>query len=460
MIDKNGNVCTHIVAHDLCVGCGVCAGVCPANNLTMKWNADGCYQPIDGGRCLSGCHLCLDVCPFQDHEENENTIAAELFGSIDGIEHTQETGYYSGCYVGYANGGYRERGASGGIASWLLATLLEHGDVDRVVCVRPNPDTEKLFVYAVLDNADDVRGASKSAYYPVEMSDVIQAILHDDKRYAIIGLPCFLKAMRLAMGRNALLRKRVSVMIGLVCGHLKSKNFAQALALAISNSSQPASIVFREKVSGKSAGDYAISIACPDGHRCSAPLAEVMPDTWSGDLFMLRACGFCDDVFAEVADAVCMDAWLPSYTPDWRGTSIVLVRSKQIQQLLQAGIEQQNLSLELIHIDQVVASQAGVIDRKRRMLSYRLWLAQRTGAVTPGKRMRPQRPQLMKRLYLNVKEDLRAASHVAYGENQAAMGLQQRNERMRSARRRLACAAFAMRVRALLLRILRMVRGR
>ncbi|HEY3417592.1 MAG TPA: 4Fe-4S binding protein, partial [Armatimonadota bacterium] len=76
------NVCVTTVTQNLCVGCGVCAGVCPVGNLTVAWNAYGQYQPVDGGHCLSTCHRCLDVCPFQEHAENEDTLAATLFSHI------------------------------------------------------------------------------------------------------------------------------------------------------------------------------------------------------------------------------------------------------------------------------------------------------------------------------------------------------------------------------------------
>ena len=66
------NVVTRIVSNDLCVGCGVCAGLCPQQNLIMEWNDRGEYSPVEQGRCLEGCTLCLRVCPFQDGNQSED----------------------------------------------------------------------------------------------------------------------------------------------------------------------------------------------------------------------------------------------------------------------------------------------------------------------------------------------------------------------------------------------------
>ena len=90
----------------------------------MGWTTDGLLQPNDQGMCLAKCRRCLDICPFIDHAEGENTLAKTCFGQIPNIQRTLETGYYLSAYVGYSEGDYRRSGASGGMASLFLASLL------------------------------------------------------------------------------------------------------------------------------------------------------------------------------------------------------------------------------------------------------------------------------------------------------------------------------------------------
>ncbi len=80
-------------------------------------------------------------------------------------------------------------------------------------------------------------------------------------------------------------------------------------------------------------------------------------------------------MFAEVADVTILDAWLPRYTADSKGTSIVLTRSAEIEALIVRGAAEGELALEPVSIVDVVRSQAPVVEAKRPALAHRLWLA-------------------------------------------------------------------------------------
>jgi len=95
------------------------------------------------------------------------------------------------------------------------------------------------------------------------------------------------------------------------------------------------------------------------------------------------ACDFCDDVFAECADAVFMDAWLPNYSSDWRGHSIMLIRNSDLSSLFSSNDE---CYLQSIGINQVVRSQLGVLDDKRGNMSLRYNLALDAGSKPPPRR--------------------------------------------------------------------------
>lgn len=449
------NVCEVIVANDFCVGCGVCAGVCPARALTMQFNAHGEYIARETGTaCLEKCDLCFRACPFWNQADNEDTLAQAAFGSVPNIHHRPETGYYLDAFVGYSNvDGHRANGASGGLATWFLETLLRQGIVDRVVCVVANDDPSKLFKFAVLDQVEGVRRASRSCYYPVELSGVIHEILTTEARYAIIGLPCFLKGLRLAMRMNRRLRERVTVLAGLVCGQTQSKQLAEYLcALGGGNPAHMARAVFRVKDPARPATDHGFRFECQSGPVSSGTVfwSEGMSEAWTTGYFRPGACDFCDDVFAEVADVVFMDAWLPEYRREHKGTNLVLVRSGAVQQVLESAALIGTVDLARTDVERVIASQRGVIFKKRTELACgarRIRNANPASAYLPRKRVEPQlRVGRMDWLLLSLKERIRAKGLEAFNMGSAASS----PERVQGATRRLrllvACAGTASRV--------------
>jgi len=408
---STSNVVTQTVARGLCIGCGVCAGVCPVNNLRMAWNQDDLYAPQDAGHCLANCRLCTQVCPFLDHEETIDSLAQARFAAVEEIRHTPETGYYHSCFAGaVCDETERRQSVSGGLASWLLARVLADGQATRIICVTPTPDPDRLFAYTMLDTPEAVKAARGSAYYPVEISEALRTVQHDEGRYVIIGLPCVLKAVRLAMHVLPRLRERIVLLVGLVCGKTRSKGFAELLLRA--SGSVPERITsFQFRVKAAEASP-ALSYFSVNGTVRSLPAADYAR-TWVSGQLTPRACQFCDDIFAEVADVVLMDAWIPPYLQDARGTNIALIRSASVQSYFAAGEADGLLTLVPLDIAQVIASQRGVIQVKRAQLACRLWLADREAQPRPRTRLTPQSPTWLQHLRLVEQETVRRQSFAA-----------------------------------------------
>lgn len=400
-IPLSKNVCTEIVAKNLCIGCGLCAGICPTKTLEIRFNESGEYVARDTkGRCSDGCEHCLTVCPFSGQLQNEDTLGEMLFGKIQGTKHRLETGYYLESFVGYSKvHGHRENGASGGLATWMLETLLKENIVDHVACVSATDDPERLFKFVICNTPEDVRSCSRSCYYPVEMSKVIQHILSHERRYAIIGLPCACKAIRLGMQLSPKLQRRVKLVLGLVCGQTKSKFFAEYVcALGGGDPYSLNGITFRIKDSNHPASDYGLKWVCRDRtNRAYGGVVfwtEGMNRIWLDRYFTPNACNFCDDVFVELADVCFMDAWLPGYSKDPNGHSIVIVRNKKLADVFSRAVDNGAIQRTYINITEVIRSQQGVLDAKRGGLLERRHLAENEGQAVPQKRFYLCKPRL------------------------------------------------------------------
>jgi coenzyme F420 hydrogenase subunit beta len=341
--------------------------------------------------------------------ENEDTIGERLYGALPGIQHRSETGYYLTSYVGYSEK-HRPTSASGGMATWLLEALLAERIVDHVICVAPTGDPEKLFAFRVFDTAEEVRTGAGSAYYPVEMSEVIRQVLEVPGRYAVTGLPCFLKAIRLAQQRNKKLRERIVVTVGLVCGQLKSRHFTDYVAALAGVQGEVTAVRYRGKSPDQPASNYHYVFTAADGEEQRIFWNEGISEAWTNRWFTPRACSYCDDVFAECADVTCMDAWLPEYSQDSRGTSLVLVRSQAMREMVERG---QGVRLDSIPVERVIQSQAGVVAIKRQHLACRLYLDPQG---VPEKRVAPERPKNpFLRQEVVLKERMRVLSRDRWG---------------------------------------------
>jgi len=381
------DVISTIVRNNLCIGCGVCAAICPESLLKIQFNRFGEYNPTRSKECSKDCGLCYKVCPFADENDNEDTIGRNLYERIEGISHRLETGYYLNSYVGYAPL-TRERGASGGMATWLLSTLLKKGIVDYVIAVVPDDNPDQLFRFAILDDTKSVLSSAGSAYYPVELSLVLQEIQNKSGRCAIIGLPCFIKAVRLAAQKNRNFREKIPVTLGIVCGQLKNRHFTGYIAeRAGVRNDELKKVHYRGKSTDTPASNYFYTFTRKNGTTERIFWEDSISEIWMNRWFSLNACSYCDDIFAECADVTFMDAWLPEYSKESQGTNIVVVRSQMVQDVIDQGINDDELHLDPIFIERVLQSQKGVIDIKRRNLAYQLYLGHQQGFTMPKKRV-------------------------------------------------------------------------
>lgn len=379
------NVVSEVVAHNLCIGCGLCAGVCPGENLSIDWNGYGEYNPLDRGNCLETCSLCLKVCPFADDNDNEDTLGEKLFGAIPNIQHTKETGYYLQSYIGY--GPNRDIAASGGLTSFLLEKLLQRGLINKVACVSPTDDSNALFQYRIIETPEEIRKSTGSAYYPVHLAKVVRFILENPSNYAITALPCFAKALRLAAEANPVLKERVKFILGLVCGQLKSSFYTKYIASLAGINEPLRRCYFREKAADQPANNFAFTCQGISGRTGRIRWNEGVSQVWTSRWFTPLACNFCDDIFAELADVVFMDAWLPGYREDPKGTNLLIVRNLKILELLKETINRGSAELHQIPLSQIIRSQRGVIKIKRQQLFYRKYRAIERGQKTPVKRV-------------------------------------------------------------------------
>lgn len=376
-----------VIEHGICVGCGACA-VAGGGSIAMERTVDGaCVAKVidrQKAREIQG-----GICPFSSRAPNEDDHGAELFG--DNPLHDEALGRFKAIWAGYCDEGkLRERGSSGGIASWVAEESLRKGVVDAVVHVHPGQDGD-LFEYGISRTIQEVRAGAKTRYYSVNFSQALQTLSTSGERFALIGVPCFIKAARNLLLAESSLKNKMMLTIALVCGHMKSAAFAESLSWQIGVPPEHvATVDFRVKLDGVPANQYGFSARDRRTDTVTrAPMAKMVGRRWDGGYHRLKACDYCDDVFGETADITCGDAWLPEFSKDSRGTNVVVVRSARAAYLLAGGMERGALKLVPLDKARAVASQAGGLRDRREGLAYRLYLDERARKWFPVKRVGP-----------------------------------------------------------------------
>lgn len=393
---RDDGVITHVIASPdadavdgvstYCVGCGVCAYLDPAFRIIR--NIDGCNQAVLHGK-PSNTATIRQACPFAS-TINEDDLGRELFGGQDGVQHDPYLGWFLDTFVGYVKtDGWRSRGSSGGFVSWIAATMLQEGMVDAVIHAKDGPDPDHMYTYQISHTVDELTTGAKSKYYPVEMSEVLSYVREHDGKYLFVGIPCFVKAIRLLTRQDAVLNERIKYCVGLVCGHLKSDFFAKSEAW---ESGVPlddiARVDFRHKTPGSPASDYAVEVRRTDGgDPVIKRTAELSTTNWGLGYFKYNACDYCDDVLAETADVTFGDAWLPQYVDDGDGCNVIVVRNQDVQNLINRHRDE--LVLHDSDAAEVYQSQAGGFRHRRQGLAYRLYVHKQRGEWTPTKRVNP-----------------------------------------------------------------------
>lgn len=369
-----------------CVGCGACAYFDPAFHIVR--NFDGCSQAALDGE-PGDWERVRNVCPFAS-AINEDDLGRGLFGGQDGVQHDPYLGWFLDTHVGYVQAdGWRSRGSSGGFVSWIAATMLQEGMVDAVIHAKDGPDPDHMYTYQISHTVDELKTGAKSKYYPVEMKEVLTYVRGHEGRYLFIGIPCFVKAVRLLCCEDETLNQRIRYCVGLVCGHLKSDFFAKAEAWEAGVPLDRIKRVdFRYKTPGTPASDYAIQADRTDGQPpVIKRTAELSTTNWGLGYFKYNACDYCDDVLAETADVTFGDAWLPQYVQDGEGCNVVVVRNKDVRDLIKR--HRGELVLHDSTPQEIYQSQAGGFRHRRQGLQYRLHAHKQRGEWTPTKRVQP-----------------------------------------------------------------------
>lgn len=371
-----------VVKRGLCTGCGTCAGICPHEALTMVIDPKrGCYIPrIDKGKCTR-CGLCVDVCP--GHGVDFEGLSSALMGDIP---EDIALGRYLGCYVGHAlDKDMRYDGASGGLVTALLVFALEHGHIDGALVTRMRPGKPLEPRAFIARTKAEILSAAQSKYCPVAAGMALEKILNSEGRFAVVGLPCHIQGIRKAEQHIPKLKDRIRYHISIACSINYSFRGTQAVLRGLGI--PPESV---ETLAYRGRGwPGSMRIRQQDGSETMVPHKDYYKQLGP---FSLRRCTLCSDMFGELSDLSCGDAWVPGVIgTDKVGSSFALTRTAEGEELLEAAAAEEAVELSDLDVGELAASQSHAIFKKRK-LNARMTLFRWTGRSVPTYRQKLLKP--------------------------------------------------------------------
>lgn len=382
-----------VIANGLCVGCGGCKAHLN-NHVNIAMQPTGFYK-ANIKEASGNLSSASKLCPFSSDNLNEDNLGEVLFKNK---KHDTKIGFYNAIYTGHVtNEKDRKSSSSGGLTTWFASKLLINNEIDAVVHVG---ESEGLFEYRVSKTLIELneKPNKKSRYYPVTFESLIDYLKTTEDRVLFIGIPCYVKAIRLMQNEFDL--NNIKFVVSLLCGHMKSSFFAENISWQAGiHPSELKNIDFRVKKEGYKSSDYFVEVESKDNRRKIIKNNTLLGSNWGHGFFKHKACDFCDDIAGELADVTFGDAWLPKYTDDYLGENIIVSRSNLFDQYLKEYL--QEVVSEEVSIQDFYNSQAGNYRHRRDGLPVRI---ETVKGWTPNKRLYlsdPQRQVKRDKIYLH-----------------------------------------------------------
>jgi coenzyme F420 hydrogenase subunit beta len=354
-----------VVRNGLCTGCGTCDAVCPTSAIQMVMDSSkGVYIPkIDHEKCIA-CGICYQVC--SRHSVDFKQLNKKIFS---GEEKNILIGNYLSSYVGWAmDRKIRYNSSSGGVVTALLIHALEDGIIDGALVIRMKKDDPLKPEPFIARTREELIGASGSKYSPVPTNLLLKYILKigGNEKFAVVGLPCHIRALKSAERINRRLQEKIVLRIGLFCSHtpnfLATEIFLQRLGIRKED-------VAELKYRGEGwPGFMKISLKTGKTYKVAEPLYWRFLGL---DFFIPRSCLLCDDALNELADISVGDAWLPEFSSDKLGTSIIIVRDLVGKNIVENADKSDKIKITEISYKKVIQSQLATIYFKKINLRAR-----------------------------------------------------------------------------------------
>lgn len=290
------NIFTISEIRDFCSGCGVCVSVCPQKAINLLKGPILNVPCLDDKYCID-CGKCIEICPgYEKYVQAFSNINTHI---------EQKNEYTKECYLCYSSDEkLRYEASSGGYITALLKELMESREIDGVVTLRRSDDDPLEYESSILQDINSILESKGSKYFPVSACEKVKDLQNLDGKFAFVGKPCEVQAIRNLTEKDKRYNTKFSLLISLFCHHTPARKATKDLLKSLG--------VQPEKISslnyrGNGWPGY-FRIVDKNGSICiNIPYREVWDNHFSKSIPLV--CRMCQDPFGKFADISVGDAW-------------------------------------------------------------------------------------------------------------------------------------------------------
>lgn len=348
---------------NLCSGCGICEAIAGAS-IEMLESETGYLRPKQLGDIEEEAEgLISRICPgLSVRQQSAGRTGHPLWGPYESV------------HVGHASDrALRFRASSGGALSALLASLLSSGKVDGVLQIQASDIIPYANKTSVSSSYADILAAAGSRYAPSAPLSEIARLVGNDKRYAFVGKPCDVAAIRALMEEVPTYKEIFPVLVSFFCAGVPSIKGAEEVVHKMGTAPER---VEKFRYRGNGWPGRAVATLADGSTR-----SMTYHDSWGGILskHVQHRCKICADGTGNAADIVFADAWeadergYPLFA-EKDGQSLILVRTAKGQEILDGATKDSQIKMEPFNITELEKIQPGQTSRRRALLARLLAL--------------------------------------------------------------------------------------
>lgn len=353
-----------IVESGLCTGCGACVFAAKAGAVSMQMNNEGFLRPVASQVLNPEDERAIQrICPG---------IGLQHPRTFDrGARYVPEWGPIMELKAGHANDeAVRHAGSSGGVLSALLIHLLEAKKVEFVVHIRASTRDALVNDAHFSETREEVLSAAGSRYAPASPVAALGTALARPGRFAFVGKPCDVAAVRNILRENPELGERIPYLLSFMCAGTPSiKGTHQILQRFDMKPESVQSFRYR--------GDGWPGLARAQSDDGTVKTMDYNT-AWGSILnqYLQPRCKMCADGTGEFADVVCADAWYgKDGYPDFaerEGRSLLIARTAKGRSVIDDAIQRQTITLSDFKVADLCQIQPYQLKRKREVLARTL----------------------------------------------------------------------------------------